>query len=214
MVWPIMCETSYGEIVGKSMNPRGWPIKKGLLLQNRGYTNSLLVERQPGEGVNNPDRVEVRLQEPGRSLRHHVALVVVSSCREHGDLLHERFGPRGVAIEMPVPGLELRSRRVHARDLSAQRIDRDDSGNVDLQPLDHRRSIRLVLDEHRADRAMHVPLPPNLGFGGSGVQVRVDDVQKKSLPSLDADDAYSDIVGAARVLEAAIYRNQFAIECL
>jgi hypothetical protein len=120
------------------------------------HSSAPLVDTPASEEVVSCDRVEVRLQQPGSRLRHHVALVIVRGVREHGDLLNERFGPRGVAIEMPVPGLKLRSRGVHARELPAQRVDRDDSGNVDLQPLDHRRPVRLVLDEHRADRAMHV----------------------------------------------------------
>jgi len=49
---------------------------------------------------------------------------------------------------------------------------------------------------HGADRAMHVPLAPNLGLGRRRVQVCVHDVQEESPPAFDTDDCH----GGARLL--------------
>ena len=140
------------------------------------------------------DRGDVRQQQPGRSLRHHIRHVVVRGVGKHGQLFDQRLSPRRVPVDEPVTGLPLGGRREHSRGLAALGIDLNHARNVDLQPLNHRGSVGLVLDEHGADRAMHVPLPPDLGFGRRRIQVPVDDVQDVPLAPLDADDADRHVV--------------------
>src|SRR5438445_10791250 len=59
---------------------------------------------------------------------------------------------------------------------------------------------------------MRVPLPPDLGFGRSRVQVLVDDVEKVSLATLDPDDGHGHVIGSGQILERAIDRNDLAVE--
>ncbi len=48
----------------------------------------------------------------------------------------------------------------------------------------------LRFRRHGADRAMHVPLAPNLGLGRRRVQVCVHDVQEESPPAFDTDHCH------------------------
>src|ERR1039457_6670271 len=51
-----------------------------------------VVALQPDDRESN--RGDVRPQQPSRSLRHHVSLVIVPGIGEHRDLLDEWLGPR------------------------------------------------------------------------------------------------------------------------
>src|SRR5438132_12370664 len=152
------------------------------------------------------------LLQPRRGLRHRVRHVVMRGVGKHGDLLDERLTPSGVAVYKPITRLPLGRGGEHARYFSALWIDFDHAREVDLQALDHGRSVRLVLDEHRIDPAMRVPLPPDLGFGRRRVQVLVDDVENVSLATLDPDDDDGHVVGSGEILERAVDGNDLAVE--
>src|SRR6059058_2956714 len=118
----------------------------------------------------------------------------MSGVGKHDDLLDERLSPSCIAVYKPITCLPLGSGGEHACDFPALRIDFDHAGEVDLEALNHGRSVRLVLDENRIDPAMRVPLPPDLGFGRRRIKVLVHDVEKESLPALDPDDDDSHVV--------------------
>lgn len=92
------------------------------------------------------------------------------SIRKRGDLFDERLCPRSVAVDVPVACLPLGGRRKHTRDLATLWIDRDYTGDGELQTFDDCRPVCLVLDYHGAHRPMHVALPSDLGFGSRSVQ--------------------------------------------
>jgi hypothetical protein len=74
------------------------------------------------------------------------------------NLFYERPSPRGIAVDAPIARLPLARACVHASDFPALGIDRDDTRDIALQALNDCRSVGLVFDQHRTDRAIHVSL--------------------------------------------------------